>query len=629
MTDSPYALTWPVTPLTGWGKLGLALLDDPCGRPRPVLLQSPVWSHFEPDMAERLRPLAHNAAELEAFLRANPGAQANLSPLTVLHAFGNGLGADDAMLRARGVRNIALAAFEETVAPPDRLARLADMDAVIVHSSYALGLMRGWGVKRLALAFQGVDTDLFRPRPRTGQFGDRFVVFSGGKLEFRKGQDLVLAAFARFRQRHPDSLLVCAWGNFWPQTAFSINEGGHLAPLLPQADGTPDLRRWIADAGVPEQAVHLLEHYAPAGLAAVLADCDVALFPNRCEGCTNLVAMEAMACGVPAVLSANTGHLDLIVPGRVMPLHRQQPVADPDGTRLGWGESSIDEMVAALEHAYCHRDEAGAVGLSGAAMIRDGFTWKRFAATTAAIIDRADPGDAVRSDAVLPPFDLAARRLADGLGDVAFLQVGGFDGVSFDPLRPHIQDPRWHGAIVEPMPEPFAKLRALYGDEPRIRLVNCALSEEAGQRPMWRFKSEAVADGRLHPGYGGMSSFLLQDLLAEGGSIQAASGFGAANMDYLRTLIEPVPVRCAPMPMVIAEAGLDRIDLLQIDAEGYDLAILQAFDFSRYRPWVIQYENQHLGAEGAAQAEALLQRQGYRVQACAENTLAVLRQPLV
>jgi hypothetical protein len=39
------------------------------------------------------------------------------------------------------------------------------------------------------------------------------VVFSGGKLEHRKGQDLVIRAFVRFVQRHPDAVLVTAWGS--------------------------------------------------------------------------------------------------------------------------------------------------------------------------------------------------------------------------------------------------------------------------------------------------------------------------------------------------------------------------------------------------------------------------------
>ena len=43
-----------------------------------------------------------------------------------------------------------------------------------------------------------------------------------------------------------------------------------------------------------------------------LISSDTALFPNRCESGTNLVAMEAMAAGIPVILSNNSGHLDLI-----------------------------------------------------------------------------------------------------------------------------------------------------------------------------------------------------------------------------------------------------------------------------------------------------------------------------
>ena len=41
----------------------------------------------------------------------------------------------------------------------------------------------------------------------------RFVVFSGGKLEHRKGQDVAVAAFRDFQKTHPQlrPLLVTAW----------------------------------------------------------------------------------------------------------------------------------------------------------------------------------------------------------------------------------------------------------------------------------------------------------------------------------------------------------------------------------------------------------------------------------
>ena len=55
----------------------------------------------------------------------------------------------------------------------------------------------------------------------------------------------------------------------------------------------------------------------------VLREVDVAVFPNRCEGGTNLVAMEALASGLTCILSKNTGHLDLIRADNCLPLATQ------------------------------------------------------------------------------------------------------------------------------------------------------------------------------------------------------------------------------------------------------------------------------------------------------------------
>ena len=57
---------------------------------------------------------------------------------------------------------------------------------------------------------QGVDL----PRGR----GERFIVYSGGKLEHRKGQDIVVAAFREFVKTHPDAVLATTWHNQWPMT---------------------------------------------------------------------------------------------------------------------------------------------------------------------------------------------------------------------------------------------------------------------------------------------------------------------------------------------------------------------------------------------------------------------------
>ena len=79
-------------------------------------------------------------------------------------------------------------------------------------------------------------------------------------------------------------------------------------------------------------------------MSSLLKQADLAVFPNRCEGGTNLVAMEAIACGIPTLLSANSGHLDLMrlgCPG-VIPVPSTLPpkllLSDRENFRV-WGES--------------------------------------------------------------------------------------------------------------------------------------------------------------------------------------------------------------------------------------------------------------------------------------------------
>ena len=74
------------------------------------------------------------------------------------------------------------------------------------------------------------------------------------------------------------------------------------APEFPE--GKVDYGVWTRDNGIA--ANQFLDRGAVpnALMPPVLREMDVALFPNRSEGGTNLVAMECMACGVPTILSA-------------------------------------------------------------------------------------------------------------------------------------------------------------------------------------------------------------------------------------------------------------------------------------------------------------------------------------
>jgi glycosyltransferase involved in cell wall biosynthesis len=84
------------------------------------------------------------------------------------------------------------------------------------------------------------------------------------------------------------------------------------------------------------------------------------VFPNRCEGGTNLVAMEAMACGVPAFVAYNTGQKDIVDLMGAEALRSQKAVKpSPEMNSVeDWGETDVEELVAALERTYTQHTAA-------------------------------------------------------------------------------------------------------------------------------------------------------------------------------------------------------------------------------------------------------------------------------
>jgi glycosyltransferase involved in cell wall biosynthesis len=377
--DRSIAVAWPASEIHGWGLVGvhtcLYLLDNGYA---PILLNRPLLESMRPRVRERFEPLLPLMEHVMAMVPPEPGAVV-LGDVDVLHPLGLDLMPPVEELRVRGARNIGVTAGEHTGLAPDAIARANGYDKVVIHSTYMHRLLQAHGVERVGLALQGVDPEDVSPGPRAGTYPGRFVIYSGGKLEYRKGQDIVVAAFKIFHERHSNALLVATWGNLWPATAMGMAESVHT-PIPPAIDGgTLDVEGWLLANGVPR------EGFVHPGLrprnqvVQTLRDCDLAIFPNRCEAGTNLVAMEAMACGLPVVLSANTGHMDLIAEDRCYVLRDQTPIPNHDGRRWEWGESSVEELVALMEHAYRNREEAEAKGRAASRFILTERTWRRFA----------------------------------------------------------------------------------------------------------------------------------------------------------------------------------------------------------------------------------------------------------
>ena len=64
---------------------------------------------------------------------------------------------------------------------------------------------------------------------------------------------------------------------------------------------------------------------------------------------------------------------------------------------------------------------------------------------------------------------------------------------------------------------------------------------------------------------------------------------------------------------MIIEAEINHIDLLQIDAEGYDYEIIKMIKFQKIRPSIIRYEHKHLSKKDFTECLELLVNNNYGI----------------
>jgi glycosyltransferase involved in cell wall biosynthesis len=284
----------------------------------------------------------------------------------------------------RGKLNVGYTFFEDnhlTTTAIENAKR--HWDIVVAGSSWCQEVLEAHGLTSVRTVIQGIDQSIFYRAPDTREYlRDRFVVFSGGKLELRKGQDLVIRAFKVLQDRHKDVVLVNSWFNMWDWSVDTMRASPLIRFAPTSADHVARVNQVLEDNGVDLGGVVTLRSRANNTMPGIYRNTDVGLFPNRCEGGTNLVLMEYMACGKPAVVSYNSGHKDVVDDNNAILIRTMKPVVIEQQNRrqtATWEEPDLDETIERLEWAYQHRDELQRIGdRAGEDLAK--LTWKRTAA---------------------------------------------------------------------------------------------------------------------------------------------------------------------------------------------------------------------------------------------------------
>jgi glycosyltransferase involved in cell wall biosynthesis len=336
---------------------------------------------IDPNQHRALGPFVRRSQEFRTVLQSHANGRIKYKGAFV-DALGNDLRSLENAYKTKikGKPTIG-AVFLEWGLAPQAVERAKDFSLIVTGSIWNERVLRASGIENVRTILQGIDPAYFHPEPKRGFLQDRFLVFSGGKPEYRKAQDIVLAAFKVFSGRRPEAVLVTAWHSFWPELARSLDWSGLLSPVIFNEKCQFNPSGWAIANGIPAHQIIELGVVPNRKMPEVLREIDVAVFPNRAEGGTNLVAMECMACGVPVILSRNTGHIDLIENDSCYTLDDQRQTArgfagiNDVG---GWGESQIDEIVERLDQVYFDRSEAKRRGARAAERMAQ-LTWQETA----------------------------------------------------------------------------------------------------------------------------------------------------------------------------------------------------------------------------------------------------------
>lgn len=244
-------------------------------------------------------------------------------------------------------------------------------DHIVAGSSWCEHHLRISGMERTSTILQGIDPGLFHAVPPRSDDG-RFIVFSGGKFEYRKGHDLVIAAMRIFMARHRDVWLACAWHNQWPNSIKTMNQTRLIDFRYDELPCEQLYLELLARNGIDTSRVTLLPVTDNSQMRPLYANSHVGLFPNRCEGGNNMVMCEYMACGRPVIASTRTGHSDVISDDYALCLTKYQPIlATLEGHVTGvWFEADVDEIVELLEQAYLDRDRLNHTGIHAASAMK-------------------------------------------------------------------------------------------------------------------------------------------------------------------------------------------------------------------------------------------------------------------
>jgi GT2 family glycosyltransferase/glycosyltransferase involved in cell wall biosynthesis/tetratricopeptide (TPR) repeat protein len=296
---------------------------------------------------------------------------------------------------ARG-KLVVIQPWEFGALPQDWVRRASGVDEFWVPSQFVRDCYLASGVpaQKVFVVPNGVDAGKFNPQAAPMKLSTRKkfkFLFVGGTIG-RKGPDLLLKAYLEHFTSGDDVCLVIK--DFGGTSVYS---GQTLESHIRAAQSRPD---------APE-ILYLNEELPPAALPGLYTACDCFVLPYRGEG-FGLPALEAMACGLPVIVTAGGATDDFVRDdfGWRIPAIRKQFGDEVSGMKLTGNGWLLEPDPAAIgdkmRHAFHHLEEVRERGNLASRQAHQHFSWKHSAEIAAKRISELTAGQTGSADSSPP-----------------------------------------------------------------------------------------------------------------------------------------------------------------------------------------------------------------------------------
>ncbi|HEX7862954.1 MAG TPA: glycosyltransferase [Verrucomicrobiae bacterium] len=268
---------------------------------------------------------------------------------------------------------IQIQPWEYGALPAEWVERLQAIDQVWTYSEYLRRVYIDSGVapSKVKVVPLGIDRARFHPAATPLPLATRKkfkFLFVGGTIS-RKGPDVLIQSFLDAFTAADDVCLVVK--DFGAKGAYAGQTCGEAIRDAAKKPGAPEIL-FIEDELTAEQ------------MASLYRACDCLVHPYRGEGFA-LPVLEAMACGLPVIVTANgatddfaTDEFAYRIPSTREPIGWR--VADLRLIREGWLlEPDSIALTHLMRHVVAHPSEAREKGARASEFVRQNWTWQRAA----------------------------------------------------------------------------------------------------------------------------------------------------------------------------------------------------------------------------------------------------------